>query len=230
MSDEGTYYNFPIQLIKGFLDNDKRCLNNILDYHLYKHSLKLECGSEIENFEDAAAYYEINLVNSNECFKNAVHLINSIPAKSPRVSIASSVFWNFYQNYKSEFEKVCLLSYLAFKSILGDKPYCKVDNNYFLARLNGNVNTIENTSELEESIQKYANHYQIRKIKNELSFNWGLKTYSRQTRGFYISFKLSLEELIFQAEKNRKSYKEKMLKKSEADAVKKALEKLYKPP
>jgi hypothetical protein len=66
----------------------------------------------------------------------------------------------------------------------------------------------------------------MRKIKFELSQSWGLTTYSRYTRGFYVSFTLSLEELVFEAEKRRKSLKEKQARQRECNAVQAALNRL----
>jgi len=62
------------------------------------------------------------------------------------------------------------------------------------------------------AIRKYSTEYQIRKIKNSLVDNWNLVTYSRYNRGFYISLKLPLEKLAFEAEKQRVNVKNKKRK------------------
>jgi hypothetical protein len=76
---------------------------------------------------------------------------------------------------------------------------------------------------LSSSIYKYANEYQTKKIKYQLSEYWNLITYSRYTRGFYVSFSLSLDELVYEAEKRRKSVKEKQKRQLQNEAVKNAL-------
>ena len=65
-----------------------------------------------------------------------------------------------------------------------------------------------------------------KKIKTELRDNWNLITYSRYTRGFYVSFKLDLEQLVYEAEKRRKSTKEKQAQLAEKLALEKALSRL----
>jgi len=75
---------------------------------------------------------------------------------------------------------------------------------------------------LPSIIQKYANEYQTVKIKNELR-SWGLVTYSRYTRGFYVSFILDLNALVIAAEGKRKSTKEKQYKQHEKEVVKAVL-------
>jgi hypothetical protein len=83
--------------------------------------------------------------------------------------------------------------------------------------------TIKEFSDLSSSIAKYNNEYQTVKIKNDLRINWGLITYSRYTKGFYISFKINLDSLVYYAENNRTSNKIKQLKASNKLALDKAL-------
>lgn len=92
--------------------------------------------------------------------------------------------------------------------------------------MEGQSDTFNEIFGLSEQILKYNKEYWFRKIKPELILNWGLKYYSRYTRGFYVSFKLSLEDLVFVAEKRRKSTKEKQLKKDIDDAIAKAKKRL----
>ena len=79
---------------------------------------------------------------------------------------------------------------------------------------------------LTKEIRKYANEYQTKKIKYELRDGWKLIHYSRYTRGFYVSFKLTLQELVYEAEKRRKSFRQKKQKEVEKEALKRALKRL----
>jgi hypothetical protein len=142
------------------------------------------------------------------------------------VGINRDAFFDFYKSYKDEFERACLLAFLALKSIVGNKAYIKLDNLYLLSRMDGKPRATSSIAELSNEVSKYANDYQMRKIKFELSQSWGLTTYSRYTRGFYVSFTLSLEELVFEAEKRRKSLKEKQARQRECNAVQAALNRL----
>lgn len=225
------YLNFPIHFLDGFLDNSNECLRDILNYSLYAHSINLEFNDEVSRFKSAAEFYEADLGDNPEHkHMMAENIYNSAHRNCPKVGINLSVFWDFYINYKSEFEKVCLLGFLAIKSIVQNKAYCKITNNYWLSRMDGKASSIKNKNELSDRIAKYHNEYQTKKIKRELRNNWNLKTYSRYTRGFYVSFKLPLDQLIYEAEKRRKSNIEKQYKLEEKRAIELALSRLNKKP
>lgn len=220
------YLNFPIQLLTGFITDTRKTLDNIVSYSVYENALKLEHGTELQKIKDSAEFYQMKLGSDKHSLDNGKLLYNSVPNNSPKVGLNLSIWWDFYKNEKTEFDKVCLLGFLAIKSILGNKSYCKVTNLYLWARMDGKTNTIEEVSELSNEIRKYANRYQTENIKNELILNWHLIYYSRYTRGFYVSLKMSLEDLIFEAEKKRKSIKDKQQKQLQNEALKKVLERL----
>lgn len=220
------YFNFPVQLMQGFMLDYKKVLDNICDFAVYEHSLKLEYGTEKEKMESSANFYNLTLGSVKKALYNGKLLYDSIPKNSPYVGLSLPIFWDFYNNHKSEFDKICLLSFLAIKSILGEKPFCKITNLYWLSRMDGKTKSVNSEFELSNEIRKYENEYQTSKVKRALSNNWGLVTYSRYTRGFYISFTLTLKQLIFEAEKRRKSTKEKERKEQEKKLVKEVLEEL----
>lgn len=224
MNNTPKYFNFPITLLKGFLSDDKTCLNNICYYALYQHSLILEHGDELDMFKSSASFYKITLPNAESFFAKGQKLYEDLH-DTPKCGLNLDVFWEYYKNEKSEFEKVSLLGFLAIKSILGRKAYCKVDNKFWLSRMSGESKSLD-ISLLDPRIQKYKTEYQTKKIKSELKHNWGLRTYSRYTRGFYVSFKLDLEDLIFEVEKKRKTLKEKQSKIEEKAMLERVLSKL----
>lgn len=53
----------------------------------------------------------------------------------------------------------------------------------------------EPNNSTEQLMQKYSIRYHIDNVLLELQTNWGLKLYSDHSRGFYLSFTKSLEEL-----------------------------------
>lgn len=221
------YFNFPIQLLKGFMIDDTGVLNNICDYAIYENSLKLVLGeSELENMKDSAKFFNLTLGCEKKSLKNGKSLYNNVPQISPKVGLNLSIFWDFAKNDKSEFDRICLLGFLAIKSILQKNTYCKIDNKFWLSRMDGKPKSVNDYSELSNEIREYANEYQTKKIKTALRDNWGLVTYSRYTRGFYISYSLTLEQLIYEAEKRRKTTKENQYKQQEKEALKKVLERL----
>ena len=219
------YFNFPIQMLSGFLENSTKCLDDIFEYAIYQHSLKLE-GTETERFKASCKWFGVIPDNINKNVRKGKELIQNTPEGSPHIGISKTMWFEFYQNEKTEFEKVCLLGYLAIKSILKTKPHWKLDNKFWLSRMDGKVKAVTELWELSESIKKYSTEYQTVKIKTELRNNWGLVTYSRYTRGFYVSFDLTLEQLVFEAEKRRKSTIEKKYKEQEIRALKLALLKI----
>lgn len=96
--------------------------------------------------------------------------------------------------------------------------------------MSGKSKSVNDWKELPEHIYKYCNEYQTsKKIIPALREAWGLVYYSRYTRGFYVSFTLTLDQLVYEAEKRRKTVKDKQRKEQEKEAVKKAMERLNKP-
>ena len=229
---EVKYFNFPIQLLSGLFENKSRVLDNICEYALYAHSLKLEFGYEqYELFIAAAKFYGVDILGSDAAkrrqFSNGESLYNKFSVGSPKTGLNISIFFDFYKDRKSDFDLACLAAFLAIRSILGAKPCCKITNLYLWSRMDGKPTQVEEVSELSYPVAEYANEYQTKKIKNALFDSWGLKTYSNHTRGFYVSFDMSQEALIMHAEKKKKSYREKQRKAEEKKLVAKVLSKIY---
>jgi hypothetical protein len=227
VKSEETFFNFPIHLLKGFMNNSTNCLNEIMFYGVYTYSFVLTNATEEEKIKSSLKYF--CLTSDDQVIKKVIRegslLWTNTPQNSVMVGINRNMLFDFRDNYKTDLEKLCLLSFLAIRSIIQNKAYCKIDNNFLWSRMDGNSKSCD-PSELSEDFKKYTNRYQTDKFKTELIFNWNLIYYSRHTRGFYVSFKLSLDELVFEAEKRRKSYKEKLQKTAQNDALKKALDRL----
>lgn len=215
------YLNAPIQLYKDFLINSNDALSRIAAYSCFEYE-------EINgvSFEYAAHYLGLSY-NDYKVAENAAYKIyESIKGNPPKVGISMAIYNKFrWEKEKTEFEKVCLLGHVAIKSILQQKTYCKIDNKFWLSRMDGQPTSLE-FPKLSVMIRKYANEYQTRKIKNELKLNWGLVTTSKNTRGFYVSYKLTLAQLMKVEEKNRPSFKLKQQMKLESETRKKVLEEL----
>ncbi|WP_150452563.1 hypothetical protein [Arenibacter lacus] len=231
MSKEERYFNFPIQLLEGFMQDSHTVLNNIFDYAIYTHTLRYTHDNEINvQVSSACKFFGVTAGNAIKSYHNGEMLYSSIEPNSPMVGINKDMFFDYYKDDKNEFHKVCLLGFLALRSIIQDKRYIKITNNYLWARMDGKAKSIKSIDELSAEIRKYANNYQTRKIKEALSNDWYLRTYSYYTRGFYVSFKLSMEELVLIAETNRASYKNKKRKQEEKEAREKAIKQLSAPP
>lgn len=214
------YFNFPVQLLRGFIDDTPEVLNRIFDYCLYDFAFRLD-DAEIIDDEDgegdysddeiilrkmgrAEKYFRLTIGDHSGCYRRGEKLYRSLPKNSPHCGLNVSIFWDFYEHYKKDFEKVTLLKFLAIKSILGKKPYCKITNDFIISRMDGHIRL---SPKISPSLVKYGKEYQFRKIRNELQLNWHLKSYGKGVRGFYVSFDLDDEELIYIAEMNREKCK-----------------------
>jgi hypothetical protein len=176
--------------------------------------------------KESSDYYKMKLADNKKSLDNGELLYNSLPNNSPIVGLNLTIWWDFYKNHKTEFDKICLLGFLAIKSIIGTKVYHKITNHYWMARMDGKVNKVNDYLELSDEVRKYANEYQRTKIKNALRINWGLISYSRYCRGFYVSFKITLKQLMTEAEKRRISTKEKQYKEQQKQMLKEVLQEL----
>ena len=78
----------------------------------------------------------------------------------------------------------------------------------------------------EQLMQKYSMRYHIDNVLLELQTNWGLKLYSDHSRGFYLSFTKSLEELAIISIEDKTKSKSKILSQERAKAKESALRKL----
>jgi len=204
------YFNFPISFLSGFFKNEKDVFEKILNYAVYYQTLDYENGNDKKKAIDSLKYLRVTNPNPLNVFKIGRELYDSTPSGFPMVGINVDTYWDFKRSHKSEFEKVCLLASLGIKSILGRKTYCKITMKYLLARMNGESKSNEH-NELPEPLQKYALRYHYTKLKLELQHNWNLKEYSFHTRGFYVSFKLEQEELIYKVEESRQTRRNKEL-------------------
>ncbi len=228
MEKEIRYLNAPINLLEGFLKNKKDCLENILYYGIYDYYIKdIEC-CDIDTYSICSSeFFGIQLRNVKRSYNIAKGLYEKYNSQKPaKFGLNLTIFWNYYKSdNKTEFELVCLLAFLAMKSIIQKKPYCRITNNYLLSRMAGYSKAYD-ISLLPSDLMKYSNEYQLKKIKRTLSLeNWGLVSYG-YTRGFYISFQLSLEDLIYLVEKKKLKNKQKEYKIFQDEARSKALKRI----
>lgn len=219
------YFNFPVVLLQDFMTNTTTCLTKIMYYSLYSHALRLDEGDEMEKFQCAIDYYNVPLSCTVDLFFDAQDVHEFMPDNLPMTGINVDVFMRFFLNKKTDFEKITLLGFLAIKSIMGGKSYCKMTNAFWLSRMDGFAKTCD-AELLTDAVSRYSSEYMTKKIKNELKDNWGLKSYSRYTRGFYVSFDMSLENLIKTAESDRTARKEKQKRLDEKALVQKVLQEI----
>jgi hypothetical protein len=229
MKKELRYFNFPIQLLCGFMVDSKKSLDDIYYYSAYEHSLKMINDTEIERIIVSAEWFGIKSYDYRHVLKNGKTLYDSIPSKSPKAGINLTIWWDFYKNDKTEFDKICLLAFLSIKSYIQNKACDKIDNKKLLLRMGGKVKLSEYET-VSDSVKKYNNEYQVKKIKTELELNWGLISFGGnkyiRMRGFYISYKMKLTDLMCVAIEKSKASKIKKLKETKEHAYENALIKI----
>ncbi|HMT75796.1 MAG TPA: hypothetical protein PKA77_17110 [Chitinophagaceae bacterium] len=209
------YLTFPVAILKDSLIDVSNCVNNAMNYCLYDYYQR-ETGSKDDLIDRAGKFYGITWGNKKTAFDSGKIIYESLPARSPKTSINKDMIFDFYKNEKTEFEIVVFLAFAAIRSILQKQPYTKITNEYLIGRMSGNSAKGEPVNPL---LTKYTSRYQLDKIKSELQLNWGLNLYGNHTRGFYVSFVLTYDELIMQAELKRKRYKEKQLRSMKSEAL-----------
>jgi hypothetical protein len=218
------YFNVPVQLLSGFLIDTRRTLNNIFNYAIYDWSLKFDSGTDIKRIQKACKYFNVTPGDAEETLNNGRTLYNSIPAGSPKVGINLEIYWDYYENYKTDFEKAVFLGFHALKSIVQNKAYCKITNKYLWSRMDGKASRVNEISELSPEIRKYTTEYQTVKIKKYLRDNFHMIYYSHFMRGFCVTFNLTLDQLIYEVEKRRKKQIETEAITRTKEARRKALE------
>lgn len=219
---EQRFFNFPIMMMQGVLEGWKEkdeFLRDILYFHIANHAQKLEDlneyeETEVQRFKRSAKFWGVKMSgNIERSYERGAELLEEFETAKVFVGINSEIFWNFYNNEKTQFEWECLAAFLALKSILGNKTFCKSNNALLYARMSGNE-TVKDLHSLSFS------RFHRDKIILKLELEWNVKYYSRYTKGFYFGIDTTLEDLIFFAEDRRESFKAKELKKSKSEILK----------
>lgn len=218
------FLNFPIQLLQGAPDM-RKVGNDIMDYAIYKHAQTLN-GSIYERMKAAAEYFKINLGSITGAANNGEQLHDSIPARSPMTGINKKLMFDFYEGNQTDFEIAVLMAHLAIKSIMGSKSYSRVTNEHLVSRMAGYA-SVKDMTGLPEYLKPYTTRRRMNNIKSELQKSYNLKIYGRYTQGFFVSEKLSLEELIKEVEMKRKKWYQQQHKAELSRAVSKVLNELY---
>ncbi len=226
---EGKYLTFPIDLIAGGFYDPKEMINDIFSYGGYYIADKYKYrGSKADKMMAAGKFLGITYNAFTARYDDGSKLFNSIPPKPPMTSINKNMLFDFRDNSKTEFEIICFFAFIAIRSILQTKSYVKMDNQYLFTRMAG-WRSVNNEIPFPTHLLKYLNRYQIDKIFNELQ-TWGLKYYARHTRGYYVSFDLTFEELVTKAEEKRKSYLAKKKKQEQSEIINRVLAKIHTTP
>lgn len=208
--NDSRYLNFPVQMLSNFLTDTEQCLENIINYSIYEDSTKRNEESEYDRFINSALGFGVNISQwrmSNTPLGLARELHTKYPPKSPKTGFKFEIYEDLKKGHsrKSEFEKVCFLAFLAAKSIVMLDSFKKINYLYLFSRMDGLTKPVKHESELSDPLKKYFTRHYKEKIRDDLFFSWNVVTYSKHNKGFYISTKLSIDEIILKVElKNQK--------------------------
>lgn len=203
MGEKAQFYNFPICLLENFLTDSKKCLDEILDFVTWKHNKGKLTEAETEK------YLGVKYGNFSKSLKHGESIEKTIAdyyVSSPWTGLNRDVYWRFMDNSNSDFDNAVLLAFLAFKSILGNKPWYKITNqSQIYYRMAGMTLGKGKPPKLPKEIKAFCTRYKFDQIKLELKENWGLLIYANHTRGMYVSTtdKMSLKELALVAERGK---------------------------
>jgi len=195
------YMRFPIVLLRNLFESPQDVFENIADYAIV-NKMQSYCSesedfrevSEIEKFKAACKYFQIDISDMQSCIKNGKKLLNHDEG-TPFTSITKTMLMDFYNKESyTNFELLQLAAYLGIKSLLGKKSWYKTNKKTVLARALG-----YSKPSFELIDNPIYEHYQIRyhweKLRDELKLNWCVVFSSIHARGFYVSTRLTYEQL-----------------------------------
>lgn len=207
-----------IDEITSLYQEDREFYNLSFDYYQVKKSLEF--------------YYIKGSIE--RVFNDAKTIEKIIPANEPYCMINKKHVFEFRDKDKSETEIAELAMFLSMRSILGQKTYCKTNKQLVVSRMFGYANAKQAESKMPKALkplyEKYQNRYHFDKIKENLELNWHIQVYSNHNRGFYIAVKdeMSMDNLAFAAESNKKKHKISELQAKKQKAKEKAQKRLNK--
>jgi len=249
---QGDLTNDLRRMIQRYIDSENIQIDD--DYNGFSGSEfnpETEIGNIMELFntdnnfmEKAIEFYQIRQACSRDLLnitcnfdyvlKHGKEIEKTIPEGEPYPSINKSLFFDFRDHEKTEFDMMQFACYIAIRSILGEKPYCRTNKEMILCRAFGYKSNKELPATMnpviKELFDKYNKRYHIDRILQSLELNWNILIYSHNIRGLYIglSKKITLESMIVQAETKKKKKQIDALKKRKDEAREKALQQLNK--
>lgn len=223
--NEYVYLNFPVQMLQGGFTDIKAVCSKAIDYGIYDFMVRNGL-SGVSGFVEAMQEMGITHGNHAKGLKSSEDIYQQTKDSIERpvtVSIKRNLLFEYFKKDKSEFEIAVFLGFVALKSIIGKKPYIKITNDYLLARMFGYGSVVEFQNDDSAYCWKYSTRYHLDKVKKKLESDFSLKLYGQKTRGFYVSFKLSLLDLVYHAELKRETRKEKERKALKSDTINQVL-------
>lgn len=199
------YLNFPISLLQGFMEGHQRPFNNIAGY-----CVAFEMKAHQKPFVEALGMFDLDpsTPKDAEWVTKGIELFNITPRNQPRTGLEVRMFWEYYQEEKTDEEKATLLAFLAIKSIVGAVGWYKLGKQELIFhRMAGHTDC---NSKLPDTIKPFCTRFKFDKIKKALVLHWGISIYSNHTRGLYIGT-IPLQELALIAERRKLATRQKQV-------------------
>lgn len=221
IKEESVFFNFPVSLLDELLDYPSGTFEKMLAWASYDYILRNqeinEHGSDSLHGETgwkrikpaAQALQYTHNGNMVKWYKYCGEIHNTY--KGARTGLSQKQYWELREGFTSmlDEDKVVLLAFLAAKSILGSKVYCKTNDLLLFARMNGLDKAFANNQELKYKSHPVIASFDTRRkketIRRRLIDDFHINCYSNHDRGYYISSKLSLNKLAEVVEANRKN-------------------------
>lgn len=193
----GYIYNFPISMLRGFMAETDSVLDSILDFNIWQEYEKCE------DIEVVKTRLGITISNKDKTLESGKRLSKKYRYDGyPWTGISHKLFWEFFREDRSDFDKAALLGFLAAKSLIGGKPYYKLTNQSVLQKRMAGYKE-KDRCEIPKELKHFTTRWFFDRIKLELKENFGVVIYANHVRGMYISTSLSLEQLAVEAEENK---------------------------
>jgi hypothetical protein len=144
----------------------------------------------------------------------------------PRCMVNTVVFSEYYKKDKSEFELAQFACYAAIKSIIGKNIRAFTNKNHIVARMLGgkSIKTLSEKDISNPLYVKYSKRYHMDKLLFVLQKKWGLTMINiKGQHGFFLSFKLSLDELATYAVEMKQRDDKALLREAKNKALTNAL-------
>lgn len=188
------YYNTPIELWQGYLENPHGVLKNVLDY----------CTAEYSDEPTARKKLCVKYGDFETDHENGEFLRNKKEYSGVVFSIPNNIYWEYRDSIKSEWENVLLLAFLALKSIARNGRIARTNSQLLCCRMSGfglmeqfkqSLNKKRNKYDTPPAIYKYMKNprlarYYCEKIRFDLMARYKhFHSFSmRGKRGFMFVF------------------------------------------
>ncbi len=133
MAKETIYYNAPAGLFtEALLNGNKQALDDILNVAVVSFT-KANSGATFKQAQEKLCFtggIESDVLSRGN---SALGRYNG----SPFFGIEKDTYWRFRDNTQSEEQCVLLIAYLALRSILKERPFTNIKNDFWLSRMSG---------------------------------------------------------------------------------------------